>query len=318
MKNIRSNSSIVVRKKTKILARIIVIFLFISLVAASVYVISKVIIRKNNPSVPTNASIISLWNKSEYEEVYTQSGILLDENSFNGTALFYRGLSSFYLAVSQTETSAAQSYLDESINNLRIALHTADKNLQPQISYILGKAYFQRNLFSSYHYYADLAVSYLEKAVSLGYESADIPEYLGLSYANLGMTQQSIEAFTNALLVRESDILLLAIAQQYIISSNIETAKQYLFKVAKESSNDILILKSKLLLAQIYFEEQLYSEAAQEYMSILEKDPDYADAYYGLGLIYEKEGDSAKARAEWRNVLKIQVNHQGAINKLGL
>jgi len=318
MKNIRSNSSIVVRKKTKILARIIVIFLFISLAAASVYVISKVIIRKNNPSVPTNASIISLWNKSEYEEVYTQSGILLDENSFNGTALFYRGLSSFYLAVSQTETSAAQSYLDESINNLRIALHTADKNLQPQISYILGKAYFQRNLFSSYHYYADLAVSYLEKAVSLGYESADIPEYLGLSYANLGMTQQSIEAFTNALLVRESDILLLAIAQQYIISSNIETAKQYLFKVAKESSNDILILKSKLLLAQIYFEEQLYSEAAQEYMSILEKDPDYADAYYGLGLIYEKEGDSAKARAEWRNVLKIQVNHQGAINKLGL
>ncbi|HOS29487.1 MAG TPA: tetratricopeptide repeat protein, partial [Treponemataceae bacterium] len=258
------------------------------------------------------------WNKSEYEEVYTKSGILLDGNSFNGTALFYRGLSSFYLAVSQTETSAAQSYLDESINNLRIALHTADKNLQPQISYILGKAYFQRNLFSSYHYYADLAVLYLENAIALGYESADIPEYLGLSYANLGMTQQSIEAFTNALLVRESDILLLAIAQQYIINSNIETAKQYLFKVAKESTNDILILKSKLLLAQIYFEEQLYSEAAQEYMSILEKDPDYADAYYGLGLIYEKEGDSAKARAEWRNVLKIQVNHQGAINKLGL
>jgi tetratricopeptide (TPR) repeat protein len=318
MKNIRSNSSIVVRKKTKILARIIVLFLFVSLVFISVYVVSKIIIRKNNSSVPTNASIISLWNKSEYEEVYTKSGILLDGNSFNGTALFYRGLSSFYLAVSQTETSAAQSYLDESINNLRIALHTADKNLQPQISYILGKAYFQRNLFSSYHYYADLAVLYLENAIALGYESADIPEYLGLSYANLGMTQQSIEAFTNALLVRESDILLLAIAQQYIISSNIETAKQYLFKVAKESSNDILILKSKLLLAQIYFEEQLYSEAAQEYMSILEKDPDYADAYYGLGLIYEKEGDSAKARAEWRNVLKIQVNHQGAINKLGL
>ena len=159
---------------------------------------------------------------------------------------------------------------------------------------------------------------YLENAVSLGYEAADIPEYLGLSYANLGMTQQSIEAFTNALLVRESDILLLAIAQQYMISLNVETAKQYLFKVAKESSNDILILRSKLLLAQIYFEEKRYAEAAQEYMSILEKDPDYADAYYGLGLIYEIEGDSAKARAEWRNALKIQVNHQGAINKLGL
>ncbi len=318
MKNIRSNSSIVVRRKTKILARLLVLFLFIICVSALLFFISKFFTKSNTSSTPTNKTITSLWDKSEYEQVYSQTGILLEENNFNETALLYRGLSSFYLAISQTDTVLAQTYLDEGIHNLRMALHFASINVKPQISYILGKAYFQRNLFSSYHYYADLAIEYLEQAAAMGYESTDIPEYLGLSYANLGLTQKSIDAFTKALLVRESDILLLAIAQQYISNSNLEIAKQYLFKVSKESTNDILILKSKLLLAQIYVEEQRYDEALQEYAAILEKDVDNADAYYGVGVIYEAQGDSVKARAEWRKALKIQGNHQGAIKKLGL
>lgn len=318
MKNIRSNSGMIVKRKPKILARLLIICFFICLIGIIIFIVSKTIAASNNTEIPDNGKLIELWNEGAYEQVYEQSGFLLDEYSFNSTALLYRGLSSFYLAVSQTDAAASQSYLDESINKLRIALMFSNKTTEPQIAYVLGKAYFQKNLFSSYHYYADLSVYYLEHAVEKGYVSEDIPEYLGLSYAKLGMTQKSIEAFTKALLVRESDILLLAIAQQYIINGNVDIAKQYLYKVAKDSTNDILILKSTAVLAQIYIDEGRYAEAAEQYQLILQKDPEYADAYYGLGLIYEKEGDSAKARAEWRKVLKIQVNHQGAMNKLGL
>ena len=59
-------------------------------------------------------------------------------------------------------------------------------------------------------------------------------------------------------------------------------------------------------------------DAQKEYESILAKDDSVADAYYGLGNIYEKLGDTAKARSEWRKTLKVQINHSGAINKLGL
>ena len=113
----------------------------------------------------------------------------------------------------------------------------------------------QKNTISSYHYYSDLAVKYLELAKQSGYVSSDIPEYLGLCYADLGLTEQSLSSFTEALLVRESDVLLLAIAQQYYKNLQYDIAKQYLFRVNYESEDDDLVLKSKLLLADIYFAE---------------------------------------------------------------
>ena len=49
---------------------------------------------------------------------------------------------------------------------------------------------------------------------------------------------------------------------------------------------------------------------------ILKLNKNSADAYYSLGLIYEKQGEMVKARAEWRKALKAQVNHPGALAKM--
>ena len=112
--------------------------------------------------------------------------------------------------------------------------------------------------------------------------------------------------------------MLLAIAEQYNKNSQNDIAKQYLFRVNYESEDDDLVLKSKLLLADIYFAEGSYADAQKEYESIIAKDSSVADAYFGLGNVFEKMGDSAKARSEWRKTLKVQINHSGAIKKLGL
>jgi Flp pilus assembly protein TadD len=48
----------------------------------------------------------------------------------------------------------------------------------------------------------------------------------------------------------------------------------------------------------------------------LEKNPNNADAYYEIGVIYEEQGQDAAARAEWRKALRVQVNHSGALQKL--
>ena len=72
------------------------------------------------------------------------------------------------------------------------------------------------------------------------------------------------------------------------------------------------------MLADIYFEEGNFADAQKEYEEILAKDDSVADAYFGLGNIFEKQGDIAKARSEWRKTLKVQINHSGAIKKLGL
>ena len=128
--------------------------------------------------------------------------------------------------------------------------------------------------------------------------------------------KKSIESFTTALRDRESDTLLLSIAEQYCKAGQGSIAKQYLNRVIGMTANDDIAFKSHTLLAQIYMDEEKYDDAEKEFESILEKDENSADAHYGLGVIYEERGDAVKARALWRQCLKIDRNYQGAIKKL--
>ena len=259
--------------------------------------------------------IRSAWSEYDYQKVYELGRFYLQDHPYNNTALTYYSYASFFLSQAQTDTQQAQLYLDEAINNLRVALYSASYELKPQLQYMLGRAYFYKNTITT-HYYSDLAVKYLLLAKENGYEADDIPEYLGLSYAALGMTFESISAFTEALLVRESDSLLLSIAEQYYNAKEYKAAEQYLFRIVNNSENDEMILKSQILLGTIYIEEGNYDSALKEFENVLEKNKNSADAHYGIGVVYEKQGDMVAARAEWRKTLKIQVNHEGALKKM--
>lgn len=251
-----------------------------------------------------------------YSNVYDSSARMLDEDPFHNTALTFHGYSSFMLAESETDPTKSQSYLDEAIVCLRNSLKDCKKDSLAQIQYMLGRSYFYKNKLSSYHYYSDLVIKYLNLALENGYSSDDIPLLLGLSYASIGDTDKSIAAFTEALLVRENDTLLFNIAKQYFNNQQESVAKQYLFRVIETSSNEDLVNSSHILLGQIFTEEGNYDEAEKEFDSILLVHDNNADAHYAKGLLYEKKGDSVKARAEWRKCLKIQSRHAGALKKI--
>lgn len=272
-------------------------------------------IRKYQQNRISIKTIKEAWGSYDYQKVYELCKVFLQENTYNNTALTYYSYACFFLAQAQTDTQQAQSYLDECINNIRIALYEAEQSLVPQLQYMLGKAYFYKNTITT-HYYADLAVKYLLLAKENGYKADDIAEYLGLSYASLGMTMESISAFTEALLVRESDSLLLAIAEQYYKAQELNAAEQYLFRIIKNSDNEDVILKSENLLGTIYIDREDYEGALEEFNNVLKKNENSADAHYGIGVIYEKQGNIVKARSEWRKALKIQVNHPGALQKM--
>lgn len=274
----------------------------------------KSISKYTNQKVSIN-TIKEAWTVYDYQKVYELSKKFLQDNPYNNSALTYYSYACFFLAQSQTDTQQAQTYLDECINNIRIALYEANSKLTPQLQYMLGRAYFYKNTITT-HYYADLAVKYLLLAKENGYEADDIAEYLGLSYASLGMTMESIAAFTEALLVRESDALLLSIAEQYYKAKEYSAAEQYLFRIVKNTENDEILMKSENLLGTIYIDKEDYDAALKEFENVLEKNENSADAHYGIGVIYEKQGNIVKARSEWRKALKIQVNHPGALQKI--
>lgn len=307
-------NSNVIKRKSNFLRNLILLFVTIVFILFLFIVIRKVYISKNRGTVSRN-QVINGWKKFDYQEVYNLTEKLLLKNPLNNFALVYHGYACFFLALSKLDSTEAQNFLDESINSLRIALHDTQGSTRSQIEYILGKAYFYKNTVSSY-YYSDLAINYLEAAREHGYKADDIAEYLGLSYAVLNMPMESISAFTEALIVRESFSLLLSIAEQYYKTNQGNVAKQYLFRIVNNCNDDNLVNKSQNLLALIYIDEGNYSEARETFSSILKKNQNSADAYYGLGVIYEKQGDLVKARAEWRKALKVHVNHAGALNKL--
>ena len=264
-------------------------------------------------------SIINLkskWKEYDYQQVYDISSAILYKSPFNITARTYNGYASFFLAVSNSDVVQSLAFIDESINSLRIALQGAKFGSVSQIEYMLGKAYFYKNLQSSYHYYADLAVHYLLEAKKDGYKADDIPELLGLSYASLGMTMESISAFTEALLVSDDDMLLLSIAEQYHNVGQDNAAEQYLFRISQNCKDEQIVLKSHLLMGNIYLERGQFDEAEKEFNFILEKNENSADSLYGLGVIYEGKGDVVKARSEWRKALRIQNNHPLALKKM--
>ena len=266
-----------------------------------------------------DASVVNLyraWESYDYQNVYDISMDILRKKTFNNAALMLHGYAAFFLSLSATDTTQSQDLLDESINALRLALLTAKDKTVSQLEYMLGKAYFYKDTFSSYYYYADLAVRYLTRARRDGYQADDIPEFLGLSYASLDMTMESISAFTEALLVRESDLLLLSIAEQYYKAGQSVAAGQYLYRISQDCKDEKILLRGSLLHGQIALEDEKYAEAEKEFQAILEKNENSADAYYYLGVLYEKQGDSARARSQWRRALRIQPNHSGALKKM--
>lgn len=305
----------VVKRKVKIVKNLILAFLCAFALAAIIFFAQRFIDSKIN----NGNSIYGMkqkWKSYDYQSCYDVSAAYLYDKPYSGVALTYHGYSSFFLSMSQNDIEKSKNYLDESINSLRLALLDASKSTVPQIEYMLGKAYFYKDLQSSYNYYADLAVKYLNDARLLGYKADDIPELLGLSYASLGMTMESISSFTEALLIRESDILLLSIAEQYKNAGQNQAAEQYLFRISKNCKDEKIVLKSHLLLGEIYLENGDNEAAKKEFDFILEKNENSADAYYGLGVIYENQGDLVKARSEWRKAVQIQSNHASALKKL--
>lgn len=281
---------------------------------AGVFAYRKINYRVHN--APSITKLVSQWSEYDYAGVYETASTLLEKKILNNTVHTYRGYAAYYLGVSETDSTLAQEYINDSISSLRIALLTAKERTVPQITYMLGKAYFYKNIICSYHYYADLAVKYLEKAKELGYKADDIPEYLGISYGQLGMSFESIARFSEALLIRESDSLLLSIAEQYYKAGQFSASKQYLFQVTSQAQDDNLLLKAQTLLAKIYLDEENYDEAKKLFDLILEKNENSADAHYGLGVVYEKKGDLVRARSEWRKTLKIDSMYEDAVKKI--
>lgn len=263
--------------------------------------------------VPSMHSVYSYWENKDYAGVYAKTAQILEKRPMDGTALALHGFAAYYLFAEQTDLSVGADYLTAAIVHLRRALYlTKDKDI-PKIAYVLGKAYYQQG-----YYYADLAVKYLDEAYAGGIEASDLSEFRGMAASLLGDTDKAIEAFTQALAVNPSDFVLYAVAENYKKKGDIQNAKLYLFETIKKTGNAVLEVRCRNQLGLLFLEEHKLDEALEQFKLVLEKDVNSADAHYGIGLIYEMQGDMIKARYEWRTAIRLNPIHTETRVKLNI
>ncbi|MDC7225860.1 MAG: tetratricopeptide repeat protein [Spirochaetales bacterium] len=256
-------------------------------------------------------SIETLWTNQHYEAINLRCEEILSEDPMNQKALIYNGFSYFYRGTSQYSLEEKIPLFDSSLINLRRALLVCNDDILGKVKYIIGKCYFQKGKF-----YSDLAVKYLEESISAGYTGEDTFEYLGLLNSRLGRYIESVNYYLKAVEINATDMLYLVLAQTYYQLEDRVKSEEYLNLTLNMTTDFSVEQKARYLLGNILIENEEYEKAENEYIKILEKNEKAADAHYYLGDIYDKMGDSVKARYQWRKCLEIDSYHYGAKLKL--
>ena len=289
---------------------VLIFVLFFLFIAFSIFLFIYI---RNSRDIPSLKEIADDWKTSSYTSVYLKSERLLKDDPFNPELLTFNGFASYYIYVSENEDATTLSYLENAIISLRQALHFANEKDVPKIAYILGKAYYQKG-----EYYADLALKYLEIAEKSQeiIQAEDLQEFKGMASLSLGNFEKAVNSFTKALKETSSPFLLYVVGETYMEMKDFQNAKQYFFQTITKTQDELLQLKCRYQIGVILFDEGDLEGAKREFMAILEKDEMSAEAHYGLGLVFEQEGEMIKARSEWRRALKANPLHEKTQGKI--
>jgi len=260
---------------------------------------------------PAQVNVLELWNNGNYDEILANGKEELKQAPLDPGSLVFSGFAAFHKGVAEISVEKKLVFINQAVVYLRKALLVPGVPLQPEIHYILGKAYFHKGKF-----YADLAISHLLKARELGYNASDMNEYLGLTYSLVARFNLASEFFLKAVEKNPSDLLLWTLGQTYFQMQRNDDAVQYLQLSISKTKDRALEQRCRFLLGEIFTKTKQFGQALTEYQTILEKNPNSADAHFYLGEIALAQGNKDGARAEWRKAFKIDPLHFNANQRL--
>lgn len=274
------------------------------------------VVRSRAPILPfaetaRSLDAIELWRVGEYSQVMDVASKHLERYPMDETSLSLRGFARFYLAMDAVAGEDKQDLLVQSVQDLRRVLLLASPSMEPQVRYVLGKAYYHRGEF-----FFDSAVNQLEHAQDLGVENLDLLEYLALAHAELGNEDRAVSYFRSAISLGDEDIHRLRLADLLIIRERYDEAEVLLIEVL-ESTRDVTLQQHALLsLGTLRRSERKYEAAIARYQELLEINPNSAQARFQLGETYLVMGERDRARFEWREALRLNPNHIESFQRL--
>lgn len=293
-----------------LIAQLLMVLGIVVVLALGIYW-TVVIFGSSGSANPSQVNVLELWNNANYDEILANGKEELKKSPLDPGTLIFSGFAAFHKGVSEVSVEKKLPLINQSIVLLRMALLLPNVPLQPEIHYILGKAYFHKGKF-----YSDLAIYHLLKAQEMGYSASDMNEYLGLAYSLVARFNEASQYFLKAVEKTPSDLLLWTLGQTYFQMQRNDDAVRYLRLSIDKTKDRALEQRCRFLLGEIFTKTRQYSLAEAEYGTILSKNPNSADAHFYLGEIALAEGNKDAARAEWRKAFKIDPLHFNANQRL--
>lgn len=142
-------------------------------------------------------------------------------------------------------------------------------------------------------------------------------DYLQLArlYASVGEVESALRQYGTALELDSKNAELLKDALLFCMQHKYyEEARDWSAEADKNGLAD-----AKILFTHAYALEALgqTEEALIAYQAVLEEDPDFADAYFYLGVLYDRRGDKLLARQQLRRAITLDPGAAEAYNYLG-
>ena len=261
-----------------------------------------------------DTELLSLWNESRYGEVLSMAESILEENPLDAEALTFGGFAHFYVGIELVQRAEQLEHLDRSIVMLRKAMHVPRAPLQAERDYVLGKAYYHKG-----DEYVELSVRYLTDSLEGGYEAPDSRTYLGLGYARLGDYEESAAWYERAIEHAPDDEIAavrIKAAETYVQLGDYDAARARLNDAIASLDDEFLVLMARNQLASVLLLDDRLERAEQVLNATIERFPQSADAYYYLGIVYDRTDRAVEARDLWRTAREIDPNHTKALQRL--
>lgn len=204
----------------------------------------------------------------------------------------------------------------------------------------LGYAYLMNNMIED-------AIKQYQKAISIDHDNIDAHYNLGVAFKDKGLLDEAISQWKTVIQIRHDHIEAYHnLGTAYIYKEQPHRAIEY-YKIAINLKSDPLLhhnlgvayekigfidnammeyisainldpyyAEAYYNLANIYFNKKLFWDAIENYLKAINLKPYLLEAHLNLGIAYLQIGDINKAKSQFKALLKIKPDHKQAIELL--